>query len=145
MARAQESGSYWSALLVPTLYKRNQGRKTRQMTAVALAFILFFGVWTLSKGVLSEYETPVRVGIPVALAVLGAWAIFRLVNWPRFANFLIAVEAEMEKVSWASRDEIIRATIVVIGTMVFLGGVLLAYDVFWVWFFKLIGVLNPET
>ncbi len=56
---------------------------------------------------------------------------FRLVNMPRFADFLIAVEAEMNKVSWPSRGELIRSSIVVLITIVLLTVVLFAYDMFW--------------
>ena len=31
-------------------------------------------------------------------------------NMPRFADFLIAVEAEMNKVSWPSKAELIRSS-----------------------------------
>ena len=37
----------------------------------------------------------------------------------------------MNKVSWASRQELFRATIVVLGTMFFLGMVLFVYDFVW--------------
>ena len=36
------------------------------------------------------------------LLLLGLWIGYRLVNMPQFADFLIAVEAEMNKVSWPS-------------------------------------------
>ena len=39
------------------------------------------------------------------------WIIFRLVQYPPFVEFLIATEAEMNKVSWTSRDDLYRATI----------------------------------
>ena len=42
------------------------------------------------------------------------WLIFRLVQYPPFADFLIATEAEMNKVSWTSRDDLNRATTVVL-------------------------------
>ena len=43
------------------------------------------------------------------LASLGLWVAFRLVNMPAFADFLIAVEAEMNKVSWPTRGELFRS------------------------------------
>jgi preprotein translocase subunit SecE len=49
----------------------------------------------------------------------------------------------MDKVSWPSRQDLQRATTVVIVTMLFIGFVLLAYDVFWAWFFTLIRILKP--
>ena len=58
----------------------------------------------------------------------GIWLAFRAVNLPQFADFLISVEAEMDKVTWSSRQELYRATVVVITTMVLLGAILLLYD-----------------
>ena len=81
-------------------------------------------------------------GLPGALAVAGLWAAYRAVNLPAFADFLIAVEAEMNKVSWPSRSELFRYSVVVI-VMIFAIGLLLAtFDYFWVWFFSHIGVYS---
>ena len=115
---------------------------TRQLTALAIVVVIFFGAWTLSQGPLSSQEKPVRVGIPLMLSAAGAWLAFRVVNYPRFADFLISVQAEVDKVSWASKQELYRATVVVIVTMVFLGFLLLAFDVMWQWLFRVIRVLE---
>ncbi len=73
---------------------------------------------------------------------LGLWFAFRLVNMPRFADFLIAVEAEMNKVSWPSRTELIRSSIVVIVVLLLLTAVLFVYDIVWQWLFRFLGVLG---
>ena len=62
---------------------------------------------------------------------LGCWIAYRLVNLPSFADFLIAVEAEMNKVSWPTRTELFRSSLVVIFSILFLAAVLFAYDLFW--------------
>lgn len=142
MAKSKNGNSFVVELLRAGLYKRNQGRLARQITAVGSVLLVFYGAWTLSQGPLSAYGPTIKVGVPLLLSGAGAWIIYRLVNFPRFADFLISVEAEMDKVSWASRDELFRATAVVLGTMVFLGFVLLGYDIFWSWFFRLIGFLR---
>ncbi len=59
---------------------------------------------------------------------------------PAFADFLIAVEAEMNKVSWPSWGELVRWSVVVIVMIFAIGFLLAALDYCWVWFFKLIGV-----
>ena len=64
------------------------------------------------------------------------WIAFRLVNWPRFADFLIAVEAEMAKVSWPSRRELIRSSVVVLVNMVALAALLWIFDAAWFAFFR---------
>jgi preprotein translocase subunit SecE len=137
-----ENGSFWSELLAVGLYKRTQGRLARQLTAAGLAILVFFGVWVLTQGPLSGYGSAVRSGIPVIIIGISAWVIFRLVNWPLFAEFLISVEAEMNKVSWASKLEVTRALIVVLSTMLFLGIVLFIYDNAWLFILTQIGVLQ---
>lgn len=104
---------------------------TRQVTGLGLAVIVFLGAYTMSQGWLSAYDTAIRVGIPTAISVIAVWVIFRGVNYPPIADFLVSVESEMDKVAWASKTELYRATIVVIGTMFFLGAVLYAYDLLW--------------
>lgn len=224
------------------LYKRNQGRLVRQLTAAGLAIVLYFGLWTLSQGPLANYVStyqavnisyqaaeadesidstiqgiiaekggeihrqslnlerreisarfptskmwvsntelgeeaakkiaeinktlsdeygsqltisgaiaqsdrsgPIRLGIPIALAILGSWIVYRAVNYPPFADFLIAVEGEMGKVTWASKDELYRSTIVVVAAMFLLGLTLFLFDAFWQWFFQVVKFLRTGT
>ena len=68
------------------------------------------------------------------------WFSYRLVNIPQFADFLIAVEAEMNKVSWPSRGELIRSSVVVIFVIFLLAVVLFGYDLIWRQLFACIGV-----
>ncbi len=137
-----ENGSFWSELLAVGLYKRNQGRLARQLTAAGLGVLVVFGAYVLAQGPLTAYGAEVRTGVPAVVTAIAGWVIFRLVNWPLFAEFLISVEAEMNKVSWASKPELYRATIVVLSTMLFLGIVLFAYDNAWLWILTSIGVLQ---
>jgi len=138
MAKPEEA-KLLDELVSASLYKRNQGRLSRQLTFAALAIIAITGAYILSRGPLSVYRQPVRVGIPAAIALVAIWLSFRLVNYPRFAEFLISVEGEMAKVSWPSRQELTRATSVVIGSMVFLTVVLYAFDSFWAWLLVRLG------
>ena len=58
MATTQEnstaSGSLWSELLSASVYKRNQGRVTRQATFAALALTIAIGVWRLAPETIWE-------------------------------------------------------------------------------------------
>lgn len=153
MSAVKKNQSLIQELFKAGLYKKNQGRLTRQLTALGLLLVIAYGLWTLAKGPLSAIENDgtwitgpiLKLGLPIALFAVSAWIVYRAVNFPRFADFLISVEAEMDKVTWASRTELYRATIVVIVTMVFMAGLLFAYDQIWLWFFRLIGfVLRPE-
>src|SRR5262245_14993377 len=127
MAKA-ETASFWSELASASLYKRSQGRLARQLTAAGLGLIVLIGSYVLSQGPLVGFKPPIKIGIPVAILAVSSWLIFRLVNYPVFAEFLISVEGEMNKVSWSSWDELVRATIVVLSTMAFLALVLYVYD-----------------
>ena len=142
MSRQQASGSIWSELLAAGLYKRNQGRIVRQATAAAVGLVAFIGCYVLAQGRLAEFDDAVRYGVPAVLLVAGCWFAFRLVNYPRFADFLISVEAEMAKVSWPTWPEVLRASLVVIAIMLLLAAVLFLYDMIWGWLFEAVGVLR---
>jgi preprotein translocase subunit SecE len=137
-----EDGSFWSELFAIGLYKRNQGRLARQLTAAGLGVIIVAGAYVLSQGALASAPWDLSLWVPVGLCAIAGWCIFRLVNYPRFAEFLISVEAEMSKVSWSSRQEWWRATMVVLSTMFFLAAVLFVYDQIWLETLSLIGVLQ---
>jgi preprotein translocase subunit SecE len=128
-------------------YKRSQGRVTRQLTAAMLSLIVLFGVYTLYQKLLTGFSADEGLGgqlpliVAVSLTVIGLWATFRIIHWPRFADFLISVEAEMDKVTWSDWDELKRSTAVVLFAMVFLTIVLFVFDVFWQRVFTSTGVL----
>src|SRR3972149_5585314 len=142
MAKKNGDVTFWSELLAVGFYKRNQGRLARQLTAGGLLLLLFFGRWSLSHGPLLAYGVGVRVGIPTLVFGAAAWVVFRAVNYPRFADFLISVQAEMDKVSWSTWPELRRATAVVVGTMFLLGAVLFVYDQFWIYLLRFLKILQ---
>lgn len=139
-------------------YKRTQGRKMRQYTLIGILLIGLSGVYsmmshdTLGSGDL-VYRMPFGLGnftalldqkfsVPLLLALAILWLGWRAVNIPTFADFLIATEAEMNKVSWSSRKRLIQDTIVVLVTTLLLTLFLLVIDLFWGWFLAdLLGVL----
>jgi preprotein translocase subunit SecE len=124
------------------MYKRSQGRITRQVSFGAIWLLFAVGAWRVWEFLRKDTGTVegMVVGIPAALVVLGGWLAFRLVNLPSFADFLIAVEAEMNKVSWPSRGELIRSSLVVIFSILFLAFVLSFYDTFWIFLLGRLGV-----
>jgi preprotein translocase subunit SecE len=141
------SGSLFHELFSFGLYKRSQGRIARQATFAAFAVIVGLGAWALSKE-LGAYvsdvspnnpdwpvwkQNAVHYFIPLALLAVGLWASFRIVQMPTFADFLISVEGEMNKVSWPSRGELFRASLVVILVIFFLAFLLYAYDFVLTW------------
>jgi preprotein translocase subunit SecE len=112
------------------IYKRSQGRITRQVTFAAMAIALIAVAYRLSD-TMSETGPAWNLGVPGVLVLLGVWICYRVVNLPAFADFLIAVEAEMNKVSWPSRGELYRHSVVVLVVLFVLTVVLFGFDVFW--------------
>ena len=122
------------------IYKRSQGRIARQVTFVVIALTVGIGCWRLS-GTLDQLRPELRFGIPAVLLALGVWIAFRIVNFAGFADFLIAVEAEMNKVSWPTRSELMRASLVVLITIFVLAAVLTMFDLFWSGVFRTLGII----
>lgn len=143
MGKEKAVSSFLTELFRVGVYKASQGKITRQVTFAALAVTFFLAAVRLFyqlKTVVSEPAT----GYLAAGAVLaaGLWASYRAVNFPAFADFLIAVEAEMNKVSWPTRGELVRSSIVVIFVILGLAALLFGYDALWRFVFSTIGVLK---
>jgi preprotein translocase subunit SecE len=134
------------------VYKRSQGRVTRQVTFAALAATIAIGCWRLGeqfKGYnpgshfglsAGAVQVLLQFGLPFVLLLVGVWICYRVVNVPSFADFLIAVEAEMNKVSWPGRTELVRASLVVLVVILVIVLALMAIDFFWQ--FVLQGILH---
>jgi preprotein translocase SecE subunit len=88
----------------------------------------------------------VRFTVPLLLALVSLWLAWRIVNFAPFADFLIATEAEMNKVSWTTRKRLVQDTIVVLTTVVLLTVFLFFIDILWGWILSspYIGVLRVE-
>ncbi len=103
------------------IYKRGQGKYTRLCTAFGAGLIAALGCLTIYTQ-LQAYdfglwvETMVPAGLFAALVILVFW----LVNKLEVADFMIAAEGEMKKVSWSSRKEIAVSTFIVIVLVVLL-------------------------
>jgi preprotein translocase subunit SecE len=142
MAKNEALSSVWVSLLSPAIYKRTQGKRVRQTTAGLVIVWVIYGCYTLANGPLMDYSRPVRLAIPTVVGVVLSWLAYRAVNIPQFADFLIAVEVEMKKISWPTLQRCFRAGAVVIVTMFFMAAMLFLYDQLWMWFFIKIGVLK---
>ncbi len=100
------------------------------------AVILLAGIWQIHQ----YAETPLfQYYIPGPLALISLWVCHRIVHMPTFADFLIHVEAEMSKVAWPMKDELIKSSIVVIVVIVFLAGLLFSYDLILGWLANFFG------
>ncbi len=128
------------------IYKRGQGKYTRTITLVSclmIALLLARYVWKELSG--TDLAPYMVFGIPLAIFVDAAACVFWVVNRPRSADFMIATEGEMKKVSWSSKREIIGGTKVVIATTLILAALLWVVDLAFTFFFHWIGVLPIGT
>lgn len=124
------------------LYKRNQGRVVRQATFGAIAAFVVFGGWRLHSTLGSlGFDTSWQLGLPVLCVLILLWIAFRVLNISGVADFLIGVEAEMRKVTWPTRAELVRSCIVVLVTMFTLAACLTVYDFIWATFLRWSGIL----
>ncbi len=124
------------------IYKRTQGRITRQVTWASMVIVMFLGVWRLEQTLTTVMERGWRYALCALLFAAGVWVAYRIVNMPAFADFLIAVEAEMNKVSWPTRGELFRSSLVVLVTIFFLAVVLFFFDFVWAQVFIRLRILG---
>lgn len=127
------------------VYKRSQGRITRQVTFAAAAITFALAAWRLYASFAPQLPSGAGYALSGAVLVIGLWVSYRAVNMPRFADFLIAVEAEMNKVSWPSKTELIRSSIVVIFVIFALSLVLFGFDLTWGFLFEWIGIIKKAS
>ena len=127
--------------MVFNIYKRGQGKYTRLCSAFAIAIIAGLGCLQLSKKLKAgDLGLWVETMVPAGLFVILALLIFWLVNKPSLADFLIAAEGEMKKVSWSSRQEIAVSTfiviVVVISMAVLLGTTDIGFRTLFTWLLR---------
>ena len=124
-------------------YKPRQGKYTRLYSAFGVAVIIGLGCFQLYKKLLSAEwgfspKTTLWVATmgPVGLFVILSGLVFLLTNKAFIADFLIAAESEIKKVSWSSRKEITVSTFIVIIVVVVMGVLLGATDMVFQLFFS---------
>jgi len=146
LGRLEDNG--WFEL---TSFKGNQGIRVRRGTVVGILVLVICGLWVLiTHGTLrgGNWEIPLpflgagrtlpilfnlNITVPLLILAVAIWFAWRIVNWPPFADFLIATEAEMNKVSWTTRKRLVQDTIVVLVTVFLFTVFLFVVDILWVW------------
>jgi preprotein translocase SecE subunit len=129
--------------MVFDVYKRGQGKYTRLCSAFGAALVVGLGCYNLYKK-LDAWDVGLwaKTMVPAGLFVALGLSIFLLVNKSTIADFMIAAESEMKKVSWSSRKEIAVSTFIVIVLVILLAIFLGATDLgFQVFFDKLLNTI----
>ena len=125
------------------IYKKGQGKYTRLGTFVGVMVVVLIGAIILRAkiGVYTQ-NAYMRFGRPTLIVAGMASLMFWLVNRPNTADFMIATEGEMKKVSWSSRKEVFGSTKVVIVTTFILAAILFGVDTLFAQLFNLLGILG---
>jgi preprotein translocase SecE subunit len=145
LVRFEDQGWFTSAA-----YKRTQGQRVRRGTILGILVLAGCGIYTLlSRGTLKAGASHWEIGlpysggmtmrllpdlqftVPILLAAGTLWLAYRVVNFPPFADFLIATEAELNKVSWTTRKRLVQDTIVVLTTVLLVTAFLFLVDYVW--------------
>jgi preprotein translocase SecE subunit len=116
------------------IYKRGQGKNARLGTAISVFVVAAVGCWILHQKLMALDNPWLDTMLPAAVCAVSAAVIYWLSNIPSIADFLIAAEGEIKKVSWSNRKEIANSTMIVIVVVavmsIGLGLVDLAFQVF---------------
>lgn len=125
------------------IYKPTQGKYTRMTTVLTIVVLGAWGCFSLSQtlrglavNIILAWLIP--LGILVGIGLFMLW----LVNRPKTADFMIATEGEMKKVSWSSKKEVIGSTKVVIVTTFLLAAILFLVDIVFTHLFRMLGVMG---
>ena len=132
------------------IYKRGQGKYTRIGTVMGVLLIVLIGAYKLSlqfeASTVAWVQHPAfAFGVPTALIAIFALLTLWIINRIRPADFLIATEGEMKKVSWSSRREVTGSTKVVILTTFIMAGLLFAVDMLLLVVFTRLKILGSGT
>ena len=146
------------------IHKQGQGVLVRRTGFWALALLVVWGGQSLYTWLINTFdfakvlvlerdaahhldgwEIPVlqqrfNGGFLVAWGVVGLslWAIHRLLNKKRSADFLIETNEELKKVTWPSWADAKSSSTIVLGFVVFLALFLWSSDMFFGWIFRLL-------
>jgi preprotein translocase subunit SecE len=130
------------------IYKSGQGYYTRLISAIAAGVVVAIGCYQLwQKLGAADFGSAnvnflVSTFVPLTVFTAFGWLIYWLVNKAVVADFMIAAEGEMKKVSWSSRKEIAVSTTVVIFVVIAMSVLMAVTDVVFFRFFKAIGILQ---
>jgi preprotein translocase SecE subunit len=117
-------------------YRPEEGHRSRAIGGLSLAALMVYGAFSFFEWLPADWKAPLpKIGdllsedfrlsvgsiMSVLLGVGFLIGIYKLINFPRFVDFLVETEAELKKVSWASRRQVITESIVVVATVLILG------------------------
>ncbi|MCK4276843.1 MAG: preprotein translocase subunit SecE [Phycisphaerae bacterium] len=118
------------------IYKKGQGKYTRMLTLVTAVVLGTIGAYLLSMFLEGKVSTYIRFGVPMVVVVVLSAVVLWVINREKSADFLIATEGEMKKVSWSTRKEIVGSTKVVIIATFMMAALLYGVDMLFLFLFS---------
>ena len=123
--------------MLTKIYKPGQGKYTRLWAGFIVGLIVALGGYRLYEMLDARVTNLVVVMVvPVVVFVALGVLIYWLLNKASVADFLIAAEGELKKVSWSSRREIAVSTLIVIVVVVVMAALLGTTDLIFTLVFK---------
>jgi preprotein translocase subunit SecE len=110
------------------IYKSGQGYNTRMWSGVGAFTILVAGCFVLYRELTVVENIWIQALVPVALCSVGGLLLYWMMNLPKVADFMIASEGEVKKVSWSSRSELVASTTVVLVVVIILATMIMITD-----------------
>ena len=123
------------------LYAPDKARYSRWMLGVSSMLLTGYGAYSLFYAAPSGWREPIGGWEPLGdafpvspalllgllVVIVGAGGTWWAINYPKLVDFMKDVEAEMAKVSWASKSEVVTSSfVVVVATAILSGWVYLA-------------------
>ena len=120
------------------IYKRGHGYQTRLWSAIAALLLATIACYRLYSKLAVVENAWIQNFVPAICWVALAWFVYWASNKPSLADFLIASEGELKKVSWSTRQQVIASTMIVVFVVALMSVLLGAIDVIFRLFFDVV-------
>lgn len=123
-------------------YKTKQGRPSRQIALCVSTGCLSWLTIQIASMFVARQAGLFWLTLCISASVVSALLSMFILEKPKFSDFLISVQSEIDKVTWPSTEEVKRATLVVLVLIISMACVMFFFDLVWQWVFQVIGFLQ---
>lgn len=128
-----------------SIQKPGQGYWTRVGSAAGAAIIVLAAAHWMYNDQLAGQHLYLRLGIALGIIAVCSAVLFFIMNKPHIVDFFIATEAEMKKVNWPTKKDIVGSTwIVICGTFLF-AALMFVVDIAFSWLFIQINIIEAGS
>ena len=123
-------------------YKKKQGRPSRQIALCVVTSCLAWLTIQIASIFVARQAGIFWLSLCITASIVSALVSLLILEKPKFSDFLISVQSEIDKVTWPSTAEVKRATLVVLVLIISIACVMFLFDLVWQWVFQVIGFLQ---